>query len=109
MTAPFVSFRGAVCAAALLVAMSAHQSSAGEAEIAFPQVIICELKGVRYFAYLDRIDAEGNATYMTPSGQFARISSDGTVVRSGQAAEGSCAGKSLEQLRAGGQTLSLHK
>ena len=107
MMARFISLAGVACAVALLVAIVPRPSAAGKAKIDYPHVIVCELKGIRYFAYLDRIDADGTATYMTPSGQFATVSADGTVVRSGQATEGSCAGKTLEDLRAGGQTLSF--
>jgi hypothetical protein len=107
MIARFISLAGVACAVALLVAMVPRPSAAGEAKIDYPHVIVCEFKGIRNFLYLDRIDADGTATYATPSGQFATVSADGTVVRSGQAAEGNCAGKTLEDLRAGGQTLSF--
>jgi hypothetical protein len=109
MMARFISIARATCAVALLVAMAPGTSAAGEEKIALPQVLICELKGIRYFAYLDRIDAEGAATYMTPSGLFAMVSIDGSVVRGGQAAKGSCAGKTLDELRAAGQTLSFQE
>ncbi len=107
MMARFISLAGVVCAVALLVAMVPRPSAAGEAKIDYPHVIVCEFKGIRHFAYLDRIDADGTATYATPSGQFATVSADGPMVRSGQPVESSCAGKTLEDLRAGGQTLSF--
>ena len=82
-------------------------SLAEEAKVTHPLVIICKNSGVSHFAYLDRIDAEGTATYMTPSGQFATVPAEGVVARGGVPVEGSCAGKTLEELRTAGQTLSI--
>ena len=107
MMARFGSFLGVTYAVALLVAIAPDPSAAGDANITHPLVIVCELKGARHFAYLDRIAADGTATYMTPSGQFATVPTDGVFSRGGQADAGSCAGKTLEQLRAAGQTLSV--
>ena len=81
MMARFGSFMGVTCAVALLVAIAPGPSVAGDANITHPLVIVCELKGVRHFAYLDRIGADGEATYMTPSGQFAKVHADGVVGR----------------------------
>jgi len=101
------SFMGVTCGVALLTAIAPGPSAAGDADITHPFVIACELKGVRHFAYLDRINADGTAIYMTPSGQFGNVSADGVVSRGGQAVEDSCAGKTLEELRAAGQTFSF--
>ncbi len=106
MMSNWASFTGATCAALLIGAIGSSPAEAADQNITYPQVIICELNGVRHFAYLDRIDADGAATYMTPSGKFATVSKGGVVTR-GQAVRGSCAGKSLEELRAAGQTRSF--
>ena len=53
MMARFISLAGVACAVALLVAMVPRPSAAGEAKIDYPHVIVCEFKGIRYFAYLD--------------------------------------------------------
>jgi hypothetical protein len=107
MMARFGSFIGVTCAVAALVAIAPGPSAAGDADITHPIVIVCELGGARFFAYLDRIAADGTATYMTPSGQFALVGADGVVSRGGQAVEGTCIGMTLEELRAAGQAFSF--
>jgi hypothetical protein len=44
---------------------------------------------------------------MTPSGQFATVSADGVFTRTGSDVKDNCAGKTLEELRTAGQTLSI--
>ena len=90
------------CAAGLWGMGAFAPVESAEREVAFPHLIVCEVKGVRYFAWLDRIEADGSAVYMTPSGNFAKLSKDGVMVRQG-AAEGNCAGKTVEELIASGQ------
>ena len=107
MMARFGSFIGVTCAVAALVAIAPGPSAAGDADITHPIVIVCELKGAQHFLYLDKIAADGTATYMTPSGLFANVAADGVVSRGGQAVEGACAGRTLEELRAAGQTFSF--
>jgi len=107
MMSNWTSFTGATCAALLIGAIGFSRAEAADQNITVPQVIICELNGVRHFAYLDRIDADGTAIYMTPSGKFATVSEGGVVTRQGQAVPGSCAGKTLEDLRAAGQARSF--
>jgi hypothetical protein len=91
----------------LALVASPGPSLAEEAKVTYPLVIICKNNGVSHFAYLNRIDAEGTATYMTPNGQFATVSAGGVIARAGVPVEGSCAGKTLEELRTAGQTLSI--
>lgn len=93
--------------ASLSMATAPGPSLAEEAKVTHPLVIICEFRGVTYFGYLDRIDAEGVATYMTPSGLFATFSADGVFTRTGSDVKDNCAGKTLEELRTAGQTLSI--
>ncbi len=107
MMARFDSFMSVTYAVAVLVAIAPGPSAAGDTNITHPLVIVCELKGARHFAYLDRIAADGTATYKTPSGQVVMAGADGVVSRGGQAVEGSCAEKTLEELRAAGQTFSF--
>ena len=107
MISNWTSFTVAACAALLIGAIGSSRTEAADQNITVPQVIICELNGVRNFGYLDRIDADGTAIYMTPSGKFATVPKGGVVTRGGQAVSGSCEGKSLEELRAAGQTRSF--
>ncbi len=107
MMARFGSFVGVACAVVVLVAITPGPSVAGDANITHPLVIACERDGAWHFAYLDRIAADGTATYKTPSGQVVMAGADGVVSRGGQAVEGACAGKTLEELRAAGQAFSF--
>ncbi len=107
MISNWTSFTGATCAALLIGAIGSSRAEAADQNITVPQVIICGWDGVQNFAYLDRIDADGAATYMTPSRKFTTVSKGGVVTQRGQAVLGSCAGKSLEELRAAGQTRSF--
>ena len=92
----------AACAAGLWGMGGFAPVKSAEREAAYPHLIICEIKGTWYFAWLDRIKNDGTAVYMTPSGNFAKVPKDGVVGRQG-AAEGNCAGKTLEELIASGQ------
>jgi hypothetical protein len=83
MMARFGSFIGVACAIAALVAIAPGPSAAGDADIAHPIMIVCEARGAWHFAYLDRIAADGTATYMTPSGQVVLAGADGVVSRGG--------------------------
>ena len=73
-----------------------------EREAAFPHLIICEINEIRYFAWLDRIEADGSAVYLTPSGNPAMLSKEGVISRAGSV-EGDCDGETLEELIASGQ------
>ena len=108
MMSNWTSFTGAMCAALLIGAIGSSRAEVADQNIPVPQMIICELNGVRHFAYLDRIGADGVATYMSPSGKSATASKEGVVTpRRGRAFWGSCADKTLEELRAAGQTRSF--
>ncbi len=96
----------ATCAAMFLLVGEAAKVVAAEQDGAYPHVIMCELKGVRHFAYLDRVDADGRAIYITPSGKAGAVPKDGTVGRVGNVA-GSCAGKTLQDLVTDGQALFI--
>ena len=96
----------ATCAAMFLLVGEAAKVYAAELDSAYPHVIVCEFKGVRHFAYLDRVEADGRAIYMTPSGKAGVVPKDGTVGRVGNV-DGSCAGKTLQDLLANGQALFI--
>ena len=97
---------GGVCVALLIGTAGSSLGASADQNVTYPQIIICGKSGIRYFAYLDRIGSDGVATYITPSGQSATIS-EGRVVRSKGAAAGSCAGKTIDELREAGQTRSF--
>ena len=103
----WTNFTGVTCAALLIGAIGSSRAEAADQIITIPQMLICGLNGVRHFGYLDRIDADGTAIYMTPSGKFATVTEGGVVIRGVQAVPGSCSGKTLEELRAAGQTRSF--
>ena len=92
----------AICGAVLGLIGEATTVQASEQEAAYPHVIMCEVKGVRNFAYLDRIEADGRAVYITPSGKAATVPKGAAVGREGATA-GTCAGKTLMELVASGQ------
>ena len=79
-------------------------SASEEGKNAYPHLIICDVAGVRHFGWLDRIEADGTAVYLTPSGKFGRVGKDGVVtVMGGQGANpGSCGGKTIDELIASG-------
>ena len=92
----------AACAAGLWGMGAFAPVESSEREVAFPHLIICEVNGTRHFAWLDRIEADGSAVYMTPSGSPAMLSKEGVIGRAGSV-EGDCAGKTVEELIASGQ------
>jgi hypothetical protein len=73
----------------------------------FPFLITCEYKGMVHAFYLSRVDAEGVATYVTPSRLAGTISVGGTAKALGEPSGGSCLDKTLDELRASGQALDL--
>jgi len=75
---------------------------ASEQVTTYPHVIRCNVKGVWYFAYLDRVEADGRAVYITPSRKATAVVKGRVVGRKG-AITGSCAGKTLKELVARGQ------
>ena len=83
-------------------------AEASEHNMAYPHMIVCEVKGIRLFAYLDRIEADGRAFYLTPSGKGGSVTKDGVITRPG-AIKGSCSGKTLKELIANGQAHFMQK
>jgi hypothetical protein len=69
----------------------------------FPIVIYCEFEGVHRAYYFARVGPDGHAIYISPDRQAGTITVDGVAVRIGGDRSGSCAGKTLEDLRGSGQ------
>ena len=87
-------------------------SEAHAAEVSlkeFPFVVRCEVKGFNHFFYLSMIGPDGVALYLTPGKQGGTITIDGTAKRITEGAAGSCAGKTLEQLRTAGQSYDFQR
>ena len=89
-----------------LAAAAAWSAGAYATEVAryLPAAIVCSVAGKQHFAYLDVIEADGTARYITHAGSFAEIGVDGKVTRPGHLAVGDCADKTLTELREAGQT-----
>ena len=66
-----------------------------------PHALICTKDSVTVVGYLARVNEDGSAVYMTSSRIAVEVSSDGVV---DNRADGTCAGKSLNELRDSGQT-----
>ena len=92
----------ATCVTILWLISNSAAVQASEHYSAYPHMIVCDFKEVRYFGYLDRIEADGRAYYITPSRKGGGIVVGGVMTRLG-AEFGSCAGKTLKELIASGQ------
>ena len=66
-----------------------------------PFALICSKEDVTVIGYLSRVNADGSAVYMTTTNIVVAVSAEGMV---NNRAEGTCAGKSLDELRDSGQT-----
>ena len=73
----------------------------------FPFLVRCELSGVIHAYYLSKIGPDGVAVYITPDNQAGTITIRGKAEPVGGDWSGSCAGKTLEQLRSAGQAYDL--
>lgn len=73
----------------------------------FPFLVRCELNGVIHAYYLSKIGPDGVAVYITPDNQAGTITIRGKAEPVGGDWSGSCAGKTLEQLRSAGQAYDL--
>ncbi len=81
---------------------------ASEDKNAYPHMITCEVAGVRHFGWLDRVEADGSAVYLTPSGKFATVSKNGVMTIMGTL-PGSCGGKTMDELIASGKARFIGK
>ncbi len=97
-----ISFAAIFLVAVLWLISNSATIQASEQKTAYPHMIECEVKGVRHYAYLDRVEADGRAYYISPSGKAAATVEGGVVTRRG-AKTGNCSGKTLKELVASGQ------
>lgn len=104
-------YRGAVFAAivqSFLAGMYSPEAHAQEGSFKdFPFLVRCELSGVMHAYYLSRIGPDGVAVYITPDNRAGTITIRGKAEPVGGDWSGSCAGKTLEQLRSAGQAYEL--
>jgi hypothetical protein len=75
----------------------------------FPYVIYCESEGIAHAFYFSKLDADGVATYLTPDRQAGIITIDGVGKRVGGEQSGTCADKTLDDLRSSRQAYDLPK
>lgn len=103
------AFAATILAAALLCNVSDLRAESGSIAD-FPFVIHCKFKDTYHAFYASRLSPDGTATYVASD----RIA--GTISLSGEAkaigsneGAGSCAGKTLKELRASGQAFDLKR
>lgn len=65
-----------------------------------PLALICAKDSVTVVGYLARVNSDGSAVYMSSSNIIVEVSAAGVV---GNRSGGTCAGKSLDELRDSGQ------
>ena len=75
----------------------------------FPYLVYCEMEGVDRAFYFSRLGADGVAIYLTPDNQAGTITIDGVARRVGGEQTGSCADKTIDDLRSSGQAYDLPK
>ncbi|RWO52486.1 hypothetical protein [Mesorhizobium sp.] len=73
----------------------------------FPFLVHCEVSGLHRAFYLSTIGQDGVAVYISPDRQAGTITVSGKADPVGGDGSGSCAGKTLEQLRSTGQAYDL--
>lgn len=75
----------------------------------FPFLIYCEVQGIDKAFYFSKLETDGVAFYLTPDRQAGTITIDGAAHRVGGDQSGTCAGKTLDDLRTSGQAYDLSK
>ncbi len=101
---------GALLCGALFAAI-ALQAKAVELE-ELPFAVICEApSGVAFVGYLSRVNPDGTAVYSTVLGRmFGQVDASGLIQMSDLVAGGgSCDGRTIDELRAAGQTRDFHE
>jgi hypothetical protein len=97
-----------VLALSQCAAVCAFQANASEPSFDdFPVLVRCELSGIQRAFYLSTIDQDGAAVYISPDRQAGTITLKGKAEPVGGDWSGSCAGKTIEQLRSTGQAYDL--
>ena len=75
----------------------------------FPYLIYCESQGVDHAFYFSRLSPDGVAIYLTPDRQAGMITIDSVGRRVGGEQSGTCANKTLDDLRTSKQAYDLPK
>ena len=88
--------------------LASQARAAGNTFTEFPFMVHCENEGTDRAFYLAKIDSKGVAVYISPDNLAGTITLHGPAEPLGGASAGSCAGKTLKQLRATGQAFDLH-
>ena len=83
-------------------AIAQEHSSIGD----LPQALICAKGDVTVVGYLAKVNADGSAIYVTPNDIYVEVSPDGKV---GSRSSGTCSNKTIDELRANGQTRNFAK
>lgn len=73
----------------------------------FPYLIYCEAQGTSRAFYFSKLGPDGVAVYLSPDRQAGMITVDGVARRVGGELSGTCADKTLDDLRASGQAHDL--
>lgn len=73
----------------------------------FPFMVHCENNGVVRAYYLAKVEQEGVAVYISPDNLAGTITLHGPAEPVGGEWAGSCAGKTLQQLRSAGQAFDM--
>lgn len=88
----------------LCLSLNAATSLAQELSFkSFPYLIFCEVQGVHRAFYFSKLGPDGVAVYLTPDRQAGMITIDGVGRRIGGEQSGSCANKTLDNLKMSGQ------
>lgn len=74
----------------------------------FPFMVHCENSGLERAYYLAKVDPNGVAVYISPDRQAGFVTVNGPAQPVGGDGSGSCAGKTLQQLKDAGQAFDLH-
>ena len=91
-----------------LATLLSFQARAEGSIKSFPFMVLCDNGTTERAFYLAKVDAEGVAVYISPDNLAGTITLLGPAKPVGGEGAGSCAGKTLEQLRAAGQAFDLH-
>ena len=75
----------------------------------FPYLVYCEVQGVDRAYYFSKLDPDGVAIYLTPDRQAGMITIDGVAHKVGGDQSGTCADKTLDDLKSSGQAYYLPK
>ncbi len=104
------SCAGTVALCAWLVVGHVPDLRAEEPSLAdFPFVIHCKFKNTSHAFYASRLSPDGTAVYAASDRIAGTISLTGEAKAIGSEVGGSCAGKTLKELRASGQAFDLSR